>query len=270
MVLPEILWIVTAATTSAVACPYGVLAAQMWLRSRMVLGPLPSEAHEALRRLLEVSRQGDGLKLTRITLFYVGIGALVVTIAARAWLGIVVTVAPFIIIAWMDVRTTTAPVVLILGTSTHSSIRRQRTIKRKLSPLRVVSLLDVDVPWDTSLSNEMSLDCFRTTNEDDWWLVITKLMKIAPILAIDAAAETAGVLREGRHILGADLWRKCLFLTPPDGSAPVLDRLLPVPGVERKQLKLVPYEGAARACTTMVAELGRYQRVAQSERVNRR
>lgn len=255
--LPEVLWTTTAVATSVVACWYGVLAAHSWFRSRMVLGPLPSEAHETLRRLLEVSRQGDRLKLTRIALFYAGIGTLVVTIAAREWLGIVVTVAPFILIAWMDVRTTTAPVVLVMGTSTHSSIRRQRVIKRRLSPLRVVSLLDVNVPWDTSLANEMTLDCFRTTNEDDWWLVITGLMEIAPILVIDAAAETTGVLREARHILGAELWRKSLFLTPPDGSAPVLDRLLPLPGVQRQDLLVARYEEAVRAIATMATQLGR-------------
>lgn len=94
MVLPEVLWTATAVTTSVVACWYGVLAAHIWLRSRMVLGPLPTDAHETLRRLLEVSRQGDRLKLTRIVLFYAGVGALLITIAAREWLGIVVTVAP--------------------------------------------------------------------------------------------------------------------------------------------------------------------------------
>ena len=256
MVLAQVLWTASAAITSVVACWYGVLATHMWLRSRVVLGPMPSEAHETLRRLVDVSRQGDRLKLTRVTLLYGGIGALVVAIAAREWLGVVVTVAPFVLIAWMDVRTTTAPIVLILGTLTHSSIRRQRAVKHRLSPLRVVSLLDVDVPWDTSLANEMTLDCFRTTNENDWWLVITRLMEIAPILVIDAAAETAGVLREGRHILGADLWRKCLFLTPPDGFAPVLDRLLPMPGVQRRDLRVVRYEEAAHAIAVMVARLG--------------
>jgi hypothetical protein len=254
MVLSQALWIASAAATSVVACWYGVLATHMFLRSRVVLGPLPSEAHVTLHRLLDVSRQGDRLKLTRVILLYGGIGVLVVAIAAREWLGVIVSVAPFVLIAWMDVRTTTAPVVLLLGTSTHSSIRRQRAIKHRLSPLRVVSLLDVDVPWDTSLANEMTLDCFRTTNEDDWWLVITRLMDIAPILAIDAAAETTGVLREGRHILSADLWRKCLFLTPPDGSAPILDRLLPMPGVQRRDLRVVRYEEATHAIAVMVGQ----------------
>ncbi|MBN1569127.1 MAG: hypothetical protein JXA73_14855 [Acidobacteria bacterium] len=254
--MSEMLWTATAAVTSVVACWYGVITTHMWLRSRLVLGPLPSEAHETLRRLLDVSRQGDSLKLTRITLLYSGIGALLVAIAAREWLAVIVSAAPFVLIAWMNVRTTTAPIVLMLGTSTHSSIRRQRAIKYRLSPLRVVSLLDVDVPWDPSLANEMTLDCFRTTNEDDWWLVITRLMDIAPVLVIDAAAETTGVLREGRHILGADLWRKCLYLTPPDASAPVLDRLLPMPGVQRRDLRVVGYEQAADAIAAMVAQLG--------------
>ena len=256
MVLSEVLWTATAAVTSVVACWYGVLATHMWLRSRAVLGPLHSEAHETLRRLLEVSRQGDRLKLIRVTLFYAGIGALVVAIAAKEWLGVAVAVAPFALIAWMDIRTITAPVVLILGTSTYSSIRRQRAVKHRLSPLRVVSLLDVDLPWDTSLTNEMTLDCFRTTNEDDWWLVITRLMEITPILLIDTGAETAGVLREGRHIFESDLWRKCLFLTPPDGSAPILDRLLPMSGVQRQELRIVRYDQAAHACATKIAQLG--------------
>jgi hypothetical protein len=193
----------------------------------------------------------------RLTLFYGGLGAFVIAIAAREWLGLLVAAAPFVMIAWMEIRTVTAPVALILGTSNHSSIKRQRTVKHRLSPLRVVSLLDVDVPWDPSLAQEMALDCFRTTNEDDWWLVITRLMDIAPILAIDAAAETAGVLREGRYILGTDLARKCLFLTPPDGSTPILDRLLPMPGVQRQELRIVHYEKAPRVIAAMTVQLGR-------------
>ncbi|HYV07204.1 MAG TPA: hypothetical protein VFB82_21595 [Blastocatellia bacterium] len=257
MALSRVLWIATAAVASVVTCFYGALTTHMWLRARVVLGPMPTEAHETLSRLLDVSRQGDRLKLTRVALFYGGVSALVVAIVAREWLGLIVTAAPFALIVWLDVRTTTAPTALILGTSTHSSIRRQRAIKHRLSPLRVVSLLDVEVPWDASLANEMVLDCFRTTNEDDWWLVITRLMEIAPILAIDAAAETPGVFREGRHILGADLWRKCLFLTPPDGSAPILDRLLPAPRILRQDLRIVRYEEAPHAIAVMVAQLGR-------------
>ena len=257
MSLSQVLWLGSAATSSVIAAYFGVLATHTWLRSRSVFGPTPPETRETLRRLLDVSRQGNHLALSRLTLFYGGFGVFVVAVAAREWLGLIVAVTPFVLIGWMDVRTTTTPVALILGTSTHSSIRRQRAIKYRLSPLRVVSLLDVDVPWETSLANEMALDCFRTTNEDDWWLVITRLMEITPILAIDAAAETMGVLREGRHILGADLWRKCLFLTPPDGSAPILDRLLPMPGVQRQELRIVRYEEAAHASAIIVAQLGR-------------
>jgi len=208
-----------------------------------------------MRRLLDISSQGKSLILTRLTLFYGGLGLFVVAIAAREWLGIIVAIVPFVLIAWMEIRTTTLPIVLVLGTSTHSSILRQRTIKYRLSPLRVVSLLDVDVPWDTSLANEMTLDCFRTTNEDDWWLVITRMMEIAPILVIDTAAETHGVHTECQHILKTGLWRKCLFLTPPDGSAPILDHLLPIPGVERSDLKIVRYEDVPQVIALMASEL---------------
>jgi hypothetical protein len=253
------LWIGLSAVTSIVAAYYGVLAVHMWLRSRAVLGPIPHDVHVTLRRLLDVSQQGNGLRLMRLKLFYGGLGALVVAIAAREWLGLVVAAAPFVMIAWMYVRTTTVPVVLVLGTSTHSNIKRQRAIKLRLSPLRVVSLLDVDVPWDKRISSEMAIDCFRTTNEDDWWSVITRLMEVAPILAIDAAAETAGVLREGRHILSAGLKRKCLFLTPADGSAPILDHLLPIPGVQRPTLRIVHYEEAPSALAAMVAQLGQWR-----------
>lgn len=266
----QMLWIGLAAATSMVAGCYAVLAAHIWVRSRAVLGPTTPEARVTLRRLVEVSRQGDGLRLMRLTLFYGGLGALVLSIAAREWLGLVVAAAPFVLIAWMDVRITTVPVALVLGTSTHSSVKRQRAIKLRLSPLRVVSLLDVDVPWDKSLASEMALDCFRTTNEDDWWLVITRLMDIVPILAIDTAAETAGVLGEGRHILEAGFTRRCLFLTPPDGSAPILDRLLPMPGVQRRDLRTVHYEKAANAIAVMAAELARQRASGPSARsVNR-
>lgn len=255
MAASQIVWTSLAAIASPVGVCYGVLAVHMWLRSRIALGPTPPETPSKLRRLLDVSRQADSLSLARVTLFYGGIGALIVAALAREWLGLAVAASPFVLISWMHVRTTTPPAVLILGTSTHSSIRRQRAIKRKVSPLRVVSLLDTGVPWDESLANEMALDCFRTTNLEDWWLVITQLMEIAPILAIDAAAETSGVLREGRHIFGAGLTHKCLFLTPEDGSASVLDRLLPTHGVQRRDLRFAKYEEAPGVIAVMAAQL---------------
>ena len=137
---------------------------------------------------------------------------------------------------------------------------RQRDVKRRVAPLKVVSLLNVDVPWDPDLAKEMSLDCFRTTNAADWWLVVVNLIQYSPVIAIDAAAETAGVMREARHVLGSTLARKYLFLTPPDGFAPVLDHLLPMTQFERRDLRIVSYEEAPRAIAEKVAELLRARR----------
>ena len=257
MAFHQILWICLAAITSPIAIFYGVLAVRMWLQTRAVLGPVPLEGRLTLRRLLDVSRQGDSMRFARVALMYCGLGVLVIAIIARELLGLAVAFAPFVLIAWMHVRTTTPPVVLILGTSTHSSVRRQRAIKRRVSPLRVVSLLAIDVPWDAELASEMALDCFRTTNEDDWWVVIIQLMDFAPILAIDAAAETSGVFREASHVFGANLTHKCLFLTPEDESAPVLDRVLPMREARRQDLRMARYQEAPHAIASMVAQVRR-------------
>lgn len=253
----QMVWLGVNVVASAIAACYGMLAVHMWLRSRSVLGRVSPETEETLRTLLEVSRQKEGLKLVRLVLVYGGLGAFIVVIAAREWLGLLMAASPFALIKWMDIRTNTAPVALILGTSSHSSIRRQRTIKRRLSPLRVISLLDAEVPWDPSLANEMALDSFRTTNEDDWWLVIQRLMEIAPILALDTAAETSGVHQEARHILSTDLCCKCLFLTPPDGPTLILDRLLPGSGLQSHDLMIAWYEEAPRVIAALVVKLRR-------------
>jgi hypothetical protein len=254
--LAACLWIVAAVVSGIVAGNYALLGARLWLKSRSVVGPLSAEARRTLRNLLDISRQGNRLCEARVMLLYAGLSVLAVALAASQWLGLVIAAAPLVLIWWMDVRTMTAPAVLLLGTSTHSNIKRQRDVKRQLSPLRVVSLLDVDVPWDHALADEMTLDCFRTTNEDDWLPVVTRLMDIAPVIAIDTGIVTAGLLREGRHILGStELVRKCLFLTPPDGSAPLLDRLLPSARLERRELRVARYEEAPGVIAAMIAKL---------------
>jgi hypothetical protein len=255
MDLDRTLWIGAALVTTGVGANYAFLAAYMWVLSRYALGPPRSDTQQALQSLLDVSRQSEWLTWGRLVLLYGGLGAIVIALSAREWLGLVIAAGPFSLLWWMKIRTTIAPVALLLGTSTHSSIRRQREVKRRLSPLRVVSLLDVDVPWDPGLADEMALDCFRTTNEDDWWPVIAHLMDIAPVIAIDTGAETAGVLREGKHILDAELAHKCLFLTPPNGSAPILDRLRPASKLDRRALRFARYEEAPAVIAAMVAEI---------------
>jgi hypothetical protein len=257
MFLGRALWIAASLGLAAVAANYAWHAANTRLQSRRVLGPAGRESRLTLQRLVDVSRQGNRMKFTRLLLLYAGVGAFVVALAAREWLGLIIAATPFILVWWMNIRMTTLPAVLLLGTSTHTSLRRQRDVKRRLSPLRVVSLLDVDIPWDSDLADEMLLDCYRTRSEADWWPVITGLMDIAPVIAIDAAAETPGVLREGSHILRTELVHKCLFLTPPDGSAPILDRLLPSSGVERRKLRVARYEEAPTALVAMIAGLDR-------------
>jgi hypothetical protein len=257
--LHRILWVAATGVLVVAAGIWGLQAVYMLLRTHAVLGAVSSEAREGIRNLLDVSRQGATLKHSRTVLLYLGLGSLVVFVFTREWLALVVAATPFVLMSWIRIRTTTPPVVLLLGTSTHTAVQLQRNIKRRVAPLRVVSLLDMDFPWDRDLANEMSLDCFRTTNAADWWAVVVTLIQSSPIIAIDAAANTVGVIREGEHLLGSGLFRKCLFLTPPDGFAPILDRLLPESHLKRHDLHIVSYEEAPGAVAGMLAELGRMQ-----------
>jgi hypothetical protein len=235
-----------------VTAVYGSLAARIWLHTRAILGPTTPEDRAAMKALVDVSQEGNPLLWARLMLLYAGFGALLVGLLTRENLGLLAATAAGALIWWMRVRSTTPPIVLVLGTSTITAIRRQRAIKRRLAPLRVVSLLDVDVPWATDLRHEMSLDCFRTTNEDDWWEVVLRLIHRSPVIAVDAAATTTGVDREARYVLGSAHARKCVFLTPADGFAPILDRLLPATGAERRGLRIASYEEAPQAIALMV------------------
>lgn len=240
------MWLAAAAVPLIVSLGYGVLAAHMWLRSRLVLGPTSAETRRLLQELVDLSRQGDGLRWTRLVLLYASIGLLLVALASGEWKWLLPAVAPLIMLWWIRVRTTTPPLVLLLGTSTHTSVRRHRDVKRAVSPLRVVSLLDSEIPWDRELAREVALDCYRTTDDDEWWRVLTRLMEIVPIIAIDAAARTPGVLREMDYIRESNLARKCLFLTPPDGSASIVG--------DGGDLRFALYEDAARAIVALTTD----------------
>jgi hypothetical protein len=232
------MWLAAAAVPFAVALVYGALALNMWLRSRLMLGPVPAETRGVMRQLLSVSRQAESLEWSRLVALYAGIGMLLAAVVSRNALYLLPAAAALILLWWIRIRTTTPPFVLLLGTSTPTSVRRHRDVKRALSPLRVVSLLDSDIPWERELAREVALDCYRTTLDDDWWAVVTQLIGIAPMVALDAAVTTDGVRREWAYIVQSGWTGKCLGLTPPDGAAPLFG--------DAAGVRCVRYEDAAR------------------------
>ena len=74
----------------------------MFLQTRDAIGAVPSDAREGVRRLLEVSREGTKLILARTVLLYVGLGALLVGLVARDWIGLVIAAMPSTLIWWME------------------------------------------------------------------------------------------------------------------------------------------------------------------------
>jgi len=117
-------------------------------------------------------------------------------------------------------------VVLFLSTSDAWSIEVHRQAKRLVSPVRVVTLLDLGNSPSSDTADELLLDCLRTGNDDDWWKVITILIDLAPLVVINADSESPGVVREALHLISRDITYKTVFLTKGD---PRLLRRTPQP-----------------------------------------
>jgi hypothetical protein len=60
---------------------------------------------------------------------------------------------------------------------------------------------------------DLSLDCLRTVNTDDWWLAIKKLMDMAILVVFNADTESSGTVREAKQALKQNYTYKTLFLT---------------------------------------------------------
>ena len=134
------------------------------------------------------------------------------------WLGIVVMIVG--LRWWLWVRTTTPPFVLFLSTSEAMSVEQHHRLKLSVSPLRVVSLLDVGINTDADTAGSLNLDCLRTEEDEDWWKAIVLLIELAPIVVINADAESPGVIREATHLVSEDITYKTIFLSNRD--APLL------------------------------------------------
>ncbi len=248
------IWAVAAIGTAPVTMFYTLNALRMWVQSRFYLRSTGREGREKMLRLRQVSAEGDRLAFTRLMLLYIGAAVLVVALLARMFLGVIVAVMPFALVWWLQVRTTTPPVALLLGSSNVIGVQRQREAKRRLSPLRVVSMLNVHIPWDKALTLDVQLDCFRTSNDEDWLIAVHDLMKLTPFLCLDARAPTPPVLLEARRILDGDLWKRCLFITAGDGSLPVVEAILPKGEIIKRNLRVAYGEDAAAVLESMVVE----------------
>lgn len=207
---------------SLIGCWYGCLGLHQWRESGRILKKVSSSERHAMSvlcRISESNRVVYGSQPLTLSLGIIGLLAALLLKEPRC-LGLVVMVVG--LRWWLWVRTTTPPFVLFLSTSDPWSIEVHRQTKRLVSPLRVITLLDLGNSPSSDTANELLLDCLRTGNDDDWWKVITILIELTPLVVINADTESPGVVREALHLISEDITFKTVFLTK--GNACLLRR----------------------------------------------
>ena len=205
---------------AAVGCWYALLGVNQHRESTRMLQPITREARRAMSALCRISQAnrtaGSSVPLMNCVAVIGLIGAFLLKDAR--WLGIVVMIVG--LRWWLWVRTATPPFVLFLSTSDAMSVEQHHRLKRSISPLRVVSLLDIGISTDADTAGSLNLDCLRTEEDEDWWMVIVLLIELTPVVVINADAESPRVIREATHLVSEDITYKTIFHSNRD--APLL------------------------------------------------
>lgn len=117
------------------------------------------------------------------------------------------------------IRRARPPAVLLLTNSGVSADRLLGRLLQAIWPHLVASSLrhQTASPLFRQLSSFLS---YRTANEDDWRHVVTSLMRVAPIVAIDTRTDTANIRFEIDHARDHVDPRRLLFVVEPGSGSP--------------------------------------------------
>jgi len=222
---------------------------------RTALGQISKNEREVMKKLIRVSHIYIWHNQHQIFFLYFGISAFLIFLLTTRIIWILLTILVILEIWRVRVRTITPPLIILLGKSTNTTLMRQIDLKKLIKPLRVVSLLNTNIPWNQTPNNELFFDCYRTTNDEDWWIVVTQLIKMTSIIIIDTNVDSKLVEREAKYILSnINFLQKCVFLSPPDGSTKVLDNILPKIRIQKSSLNIVEYDNIEQEVTQMLKE----------------
>lgn len=151
----------------------------------------------------------------------------VITILSRRVSLPLLAAAAFYSIQWLLFRVTAAslpPALIMLGSSAPAVGKALHDFRRALSPLRVVSLLDVD-PADPAHDPDR-LDNFRTSDDGDWKAVFEVLRSAARVVLLDARVDTPA-LRYEAHAIVASSRGQSIVVVEQDGRAALIEHLDP-------------------------------------------
>jgi hypothetical protein len=121
------------------------------------------------------------------------------------------------------IRITTPPAVVFLGTSDVVDLKWHWTLLFLARPLRVVSCLDLTNAQAPVGSWNLTLDCFRSPPDENWWETVQSLIRLTPLVLIDGTVDTPALKRELGLLLESGQDWKCIALLGPNGERDLLD-----------------------------------------------
>jgi len=130
--------------------------------------------------------------------------------------------APF---AWKMLRDARGrpAAVLLLGSSTPAAIALHARLSRELSPLRVVSLLQVDQDDAESQALPPSQDCLRTIWSEGWHDVVVNLSRFCAVVVLDARVTTDACVSELSMLVANGTIARTVLACDDDGRTPLVD-----------------------------------------------
>ncbi|HVR97935.1 MAG TPA: hypothetical protein VMW27_15055 [Thermoanaerobaculia bacterium] len=202
---------------------YLTLSSGMLYETRRIPSPENREAGKIMLLLTFGSWAGPTVFTAWKRNLYVGLTAAVVSwwLSSVRPLAVLAAVVAFQI--WGIVRIATPPAVVFLGTSDAADLEWHWTLLHVARPLRVVSCLNVENAETRAKSRDMTLDCLRCPYEEGWWRSVQLLIRLTPLVLIDATVVTPALEDEARSLLDSELAFKCIALCGPQGERDLLD-----------------------------------------------
>ncbi len=115
------------------------------------------------------------------------------------------------------------PTVLFLSNSHKEKIDLHFKLKVHLSPLRVISLLDMAESDTKHMVIRYSI--FRTQDTNQWKDSVMRLSFFTPIIVFDARNPSPSLCEEALFLLQSGQAKKLLIITNEEGKASVLDQI---------------------------------------------
>ncbi len=225
---------------------YTLITLNLYLATRRVYGRITPEIRKTMLKLTDISQAYQVVRGGRALIILTGLSGVIAVYTFSEWRLIFVPGLAAVILVWLWIRVSTPPCLVFLGTSTQRGLNLHHSFKRSIAPVRVVSLLALEVAEHEPTKSELHLDCLRTNVDHEWCSVIKVLLDTAPLIAMDSSVVTPAIDCEIQYILTSDkdLTRKCIFFSSSFPELPALDKYVSYVNEHNFKLCCVAYNVA--------------------------